>query len=136
MPVITVGFNKILVERKEDAKGRPLKVSSNVSVKDAVKTELQLGTARQDAVRFSFVFVTKYEPNHAEITLQGDLIFLAPNEKVEAILKEWKKDKKVPKDVMAEVVNNLLSRCNIEALILSREMNLPSPIPMPSVKSS
>lgn len=136
MPVITVGFNKIIVERKEDAKGKPLKVSSNVSVKDVVKSELQLGTARQDAARFSFVFITKYEPNHAEITLQGDLIFLAPNEKVEAILKEWKKDKKVPKDVMTEVVNNLLSRCNIEALILSREMNLPSPIPMPSVKPS
>jgi hypothetical protein len=136
MPVITVGFSKLLVERKDEARGKTVKISSNVSVKDVAKTELQLGTARQDAVLFKFLYVTKYEPNHAEISLEGDLIFLAPNEKVEAILKDWKKDKKVPKDVMTEVVNNLLTRCNIEALILSREMNLPSPIPLPKVEQT
>jgi hypothetical protein len=124
----------MLVERKGDTKAR-LKISSNISVTDVLKSELALGSVRQPAMRFQFSYLAKYEPNHAEIGIEGDVIYLAPPEKVESILKDWKKDKKLPKEVMAEVVNNLLVRCNIEALILSRDMNLPSPIPMPKVSA-
>jgi hypothetical protein len=133
MPVITINFNRLLAERKGDG-AKSLKVNSNVNVKDVVKAELALGTAKQDALRFEFEYITKYEPDHAQIKIEGNLIYLAPNDKVNTILKEWKKESKISKDVMAEVVNNLLSRCNIEALILSREMNLPVPFPMPKVE--
>jgi hypothetical protein len=132
MPVITVGFRKLHAERKDNGKG-PLKIINNVSIKDVAKTELALGTSKQNALRASFTFVTKYETNIAEIDIEGDVIYLTSNDKIESILKDWKKDKKLPKEVMTEIVNNLLTRCNIEAILLSREMNLPSPIALPKV---
>ena len=42
--------------------------------------------------------------------------------------------KKVPKDVMTAILNTVLTKCNIEALILSQKVNLPAPIPLPAVK--
>ena len=54
-------------------------------------------------------------------------------EQVKAIAADWKKSKKVPKEMMASVLNNLLSKCNVEALILSREINLPPPVQLPKV---
>jgi len=41
---------------------------------------------------------------------------------------------KVPKDIMSGVLNTVLTKCNIEALILSQKVNLPPPIPLPSVR--
>ena len=36
-------------------------------------------------------------------------------------------------EVMAQVINSVLTKSNIQALILSRDVNLPPPIPMPKV---
>ena len=49
-------------------------------------------------------------------------------------LKNWKKNKAVPKDTMNEILNVILMRCNVEALILSRDVNLPPPIPLPKIQ--
>ncbi len=130
MPVLTSNFNKILVQRL-GGRGKEMKVTSNVNIKDIAKTEIRMGEIKASALKFSFDFITKYQPDHAEIILEGDVIYQAPAAKVDAIANTWKKDKKSDKDVTTEVVNHLLSRCNIEALFLSRELNLPSPIPMP-----
>jgi len=54
--------------------------------------------------------------------------------KTKEVLDEWKKAKRVPKDVMTSILNTVLTRCNIEALILSQAVNLPPPIPLPSVQ--
>jgi len=44
------------------------------------------------------------------------------------------KDKKLPKEIMAGLLNTKLTKCNIQALILSQEINLPAPIPLPKVQ--
>ena len=44
--------------------------------------------------------------------------------------------KKIPKDIVQEIMSNVLSKCNIEALLMSREIGLPPPIPLPKVKSN
>ncbi|MBI2658791.1 hypothetical protein HYX05_01660 [Candidatus Woesearchaeota archaeon] len=54
--------------------------------------------------------------------------------KIKELLASWKKDKKVPKELMAGLLNTILTKCNIQALILSQEINLPAPIPMPKVQ--
>ena len=35
---------------------------------------------------------------------------------------------------MAGLLNTILTKCNVQALILSQEVNLPPPIPMPKVQ--
>ena len=53
---------------------------------------------------------------------------------VKEILDGWKKDKRLPKETMTNVLNTILGKCNVEALILSERINLPPPIPLPKVQ--
>ena len=68
------------------------------------------------------------------ITFEGEILYMADPKKNKEILSSWKKDKKLPKDLMGGLLNNILTRCNIKALIFSQEVNLPPPIPLPKVQ--
>ena len=65
--------------------------------------------------------------------MRGEILYMEPPEKIKEIVKSWKKDKKLPQPVMTSILNNILVKCNIEALILSQTVNLPPPIPLPKV---
>ena len=54
--------------------------------------------------------------------------------KIEDILKTWKKDKSLHKDITQLIINAVLSRCNIKALELSQDVNLPPHIRLPLIK--
>ena len=133
MTVVGLQFDKIVVEKFGPVKGK-VGVNSNVSLKDVEKVKLGLGREKQDAVKFVFEFTANYEPKIAKITLNGVLTYINKPDTVEQITKGWKKDKKIPKEVMTPVLNSILAKCNIEALVLAKEINLPPPIPMPKVR--
>jgi hypothetical protein len=132
MPVVGLQFNKIVVEKVAPVKGK-IKVNNNVVLKDVESTDLKVGSANQGAIKFHFEFTAKYEPKVASMTLNGFLTFLEKPEKVKSITESWKKDKKIPKEVMSNVLNTILARSNVQAMLLSREVNLPPPIPLPKV---
>jgi len=133
MTIIGFNFSEIKVNRKEGVKGK-INIKNNVTITDIQEKNLNLGDKNQNALKFVFQFDSEYEPALGKITLVGDLIFMEASAKVKDILGNWKKDKKVPKDVMSAILNTVLTKCNIEALILSQKVNLPPPIPLPSVK--
>jgi hypothetical protein len=133
MAVIATNFIKVHAERKGGAKGK-ININNNVSIKKVDKADLSIGSAKQEALRFEFEYATKYEPKLGEIVLTGELVYLNTPEKVKEILDSWKKNKSVPKDIMPVVLNSVLAKCNIEALILSRDINLPPPVQLPRVK--
>jgi len=131
--IVGFNFNKVNVERKEAAKGK-ISISNNVAIKDIEQKELPFGKEKQNALKFTFEFTSKYEPEIGAIVLGGDVLFVDDAKKIKEILDSWKKDKKISKEVMTSVLNNVLTRCNIQALILSQEVNLPPPVPLPKVK--
>ncbi len=123
----------MLVEKKAPVKGK-VNINNNVVLTDAGKSELTWGTGKQNVLRVSFEFRTLYEPKIADITLNGELLYYDKVEKIDELDKQWKKEKKLSKEVTGEILNHLLSKCNIEAMILSRETGLPPPIPLPKVQ--
>jgi len=133
MPVIGFGFNKIAVEKKSAPAGK-VGISNNISIKNVEEKELNVGKNKQVGLKISFEFASKYDPKIGEIALQGDLLFLEDSKKVKEIVKEFKKNKKLPKEIMTPVMNTLLAKCHIQALMESQAVNLPSPIPLPRVK--
>jgi hypothetical protein len=133
MAIIGFNFSKINVEKNEVGKGK-VNISNNVAIKNIESKGISLGKDKQDALRFTFEFTSKYEPKLGNILLGGDVLFLTDAKKSKEIVDGWKKDKKVPKDIMAGILNTVLAKCNIQALILSQEVNLPPPIPLPKVK--
>lgn len=135
MAVIGFNFNKINVEKNDVGKGK-VNISNNVAIKNIEQKGISLGKNKQDALKFTFEFTSKYEPKLGSILLGGDVLFLTDSGKSKEVLDSWKKDKKIPKDIMASILNTVLAKCNIQALILSQEVNLPPPIPLPKVKMS
>jgi len=134
MPIIGFNFTKIAVERKGDIVGK-INIGNNVAITNVVQKDLSLGSIKQKGVRFTFNFDVKYEPKIAEILMTGDILYTGEDKKIQEILDEWKKNKRVPPKVTAEVLNSALVRCNIQALVLSKEMGLPAPIPLPKVSA-
>ena len=133
MTILGMNFNKIEVEKKGSMKGK-VSINNNVTIKDVSAMDVSMGKAKQNAIKFNFEFSSKYEPGFGHITLLGELVYMAGDEKkTKELVSAWKKDKKMPPEVMTPVMNNILAKSNMEAIILSREINLPPPLPMPKV---
>ncbi|MFH1848899.1 MAG: hypothetical protein ABH879_01805 [archaeon] len=132
MSIVGFNFTTMHVEKKDVVKGK-INISNNVSITTVEKTDLALGTAKQEGIKFTFEFVSRYEPEIGNIKIVGHVLLLDSKERTNDILSMWKKEKKVPQDVMENILNTVLSKCNIQALILSKEVNIPPPIMLPKV---
>jgi hypothetical protein len=131
-----VGFNFTKINAEKRNAGGKINISSNVTIKTVEESKLNFGNKTQTPLVFNFEFVCKYEPDVGHIMLEGEVISLENEKSAKEVVKLWKKDKKkVAPEIMQPVFNTILSRSNIEAVILSRDMNLPSPIPLPKVES-
>lgn len=132
--IVGFGFTKLSAEKVEKAKGK-IDINNNVSIKDIQEDNFSLGKDKQQNVlRFIFEFTSKYEPKIGSILFEGELLYLEEPKKAKEILSSWKKDKKLPNEIMAGLLNTILTKCNVQALILSQEVNLPPPIPLPKVQ--
>lgn len=131
--IIGFGFTKLSVEKNSAPKGK-VDINNNVTIKDIREDNFSFGKDKQDVLKFIFEFTSKYEPAIGAILFEGELLYLEDTKKVKEILSSWKKDKKIPKEIMAGLLNTILTKCNVQALILSQEVNLPPPIPMPKVQ--
>lgn len=133
MAIIGFNFTKILVEKKTGLKGN-VDIKNNVSVANVENADFSLGDSKQKALKFSFEFTSEYKPEIGTMLFNGELLYMSDQAKQDEIVKGWKKNKQVPKEVMGEILNTILMRCNVEALVLSRDVNLPPPIPLPRVQ--
>lgn len=133
MTIVGFGLNKISVERKSPIKGQ-INVSNNVSIKNVEEADLSMGSQKQDGLKFIFEFTSKYEPGVAEMLMSGEVLYLGEPKKNKELLNEWKKNKNLPKEIMTDILNTILMRCNIEALFLARDVNLPPPVQLPRIQ--
>ncbi|MFH1650231.1 MAG: hypothetical protein ABIA93_06815 [Candidatus Woesearchaeota archaeon] len=131
MSIVGFNFSKMLVERKNPSTGK-VNIKNNVQLRDVEEAKLAIDTTKK-ALKFTFTFSSIYEPNVAVIELDGELITIQEEKDAKDILASWKKDKKLDRAFMNPIMNHLLAKCNIQALILSRELGLPAPIPLPRI---
>lgn len=134
MSVVGFNFTKISAEKTGKLKG-DVKISNDVSISKVEEMEVSLGIIKETALKFIFGFTSTYEPEVGKISLSGEVIYTGEQKKIKDIMKEWTKSKKIDRPLMAEIMNNILAKCNIKALIISQDINLPPPIPLPSVKA-
>jgi len=133
MTVVGFNFTKLEAEKKELIKGK-ININNNVAINKVEEKDLSLGNQKQKVLKFTFEFIAKYEPDIGQIKFIGDVLFMDETKKVKEILDGWKKDKKLPKEVMPQILNTVMNKCNIQALVLSEQINLPPPIPLPKLK--
>ncbi|MGV8171486.1 MAG: hypothetical protein ACP5OA_02210 [Candidatus Woesearchaeota archaeon] len=130
MAMVGFSFTKINAERK-NAGGQAINIESNAGVTNIV--EMPVIDTKKTVLKFDFTFTVKYEPDAGSILLSGEVVHLYDKDFGSKVLEQWTKDKKILPEVMRDIFNTVLSRSNVEAIILSRDMGLPSPIQMPKV---
>ncbi|HIH04722.1 TPA: hypothetical protein HA281_05650 [Candidatus Woesearchaeota archaeon] len=135
MPIVGFGLTKIIAEKNAAIKGK-VDIRNNVGVKDVRLADISLGKDKGNAAKFIFEFTSTYEPGIGRILFEGEVLFMDDPGKIKELQESWKKDSKLPQDVMAPVLNSILNKCNVQALILSQDINLPPPIPLPKVQMS
>ena len=136
MPVVSFKFDKILVERKKELEA-PIKVNIDTKIVDIKQEDVPLaGGAKQLVLRFFYDYIVEYAPNQAEIKMQGNLVYYEPKAELDEVMKEWKKSKKISPKVTRAVLNNVLMRCQIKALVLAQDVNLPPHIRLPLLTAS
>ena len=134
MAFVGFEFNKINVAKNPGVKGQ-ITIQNNVTINDVSNADLRLSSEKENAVKFDFEYKSDYA-KLGNIILNGSVIYLSTPDEVKSILDDWKKDKKVKKELMAALINRVLTKCNIQTIILSDTVNLPPPVPMPKVKTT
>lgn len=133
MAILSFGFNKILVE-KSTKTSKQINIKSGLHILDVVSSDV-IKDSKQKAFSIKFKFDVDYQPSMGVILLEGELLYLASEELAKKLEASWNKDKSLPKDVGMVVFNRILQNCNVEALILSREINLPAPLQLPKISA-
>lgn len=105
----------------------PVNINNNSTLTAVSKVDEKL--------EINFVFSSNYQPNIGLIRIEGDLLLSDSKESVDRAIKEWENSgkKNLPTDIAEKVHNIILSNCIAGAVILSREIHLPPPIPTPHV---
>ncbi len=132
MALIGFHFSKISAEKQKSATGK-IKVNNNIVITKVQEAKLNMGPSKESGVEFSFTFKANYEPGIGSIVLEGAVVYMDTSEKTKQVLAKWDKEKKLPTELMEEFYNHVLAKCNVEALILGRDMQLPAHIPLPRV---
>lgn len=133
MTVIGFSFTKLTAELKKPSKGN-LKVNSHVKINGLDKTNLSFDN-KKTALKADFTYAVEYEPAVGNIEFKGDILFLQEQDEAQKLLDQFAKKKNVPKKIATVLVNNILKKSTMQAIIMSRDIALPPPIPLPGVKT-
>jgi hypothetical protein len=132
MPIVGLTFTKLSAERKADIREK-VNISNNITVTNVEDSQLPFGGQKQDGLKISFQFVSSFEPSVGNIELNGNLLYIGDAKQLKDVTKNWTKDKKLPTEIMKHVLNAVMNKCNIQALIMSKDVGLPPPVPLPQV---
>ncbi|MCK4714721.1 MAG: hypothetical protein KAT35_04045 [Candidatus Aenigmarchaeota archaeon] len=129
MPIIGLNFRRIEAKKEGGPIRQEVKVNSTPMISNV--KEVTVPNLTKKALSIEFEFLTRYDPGFASITLQGNIMYLADNNK--PILDEFEKNKKLPEKTSLEVLNYLFRHCLLKASLLADDLQLPPPMPMPKI---
>jgi len=135
MAIVGFNFTKMSAERKHVQEKGKIEIKNNVSIIDVQESKVSLGSPAQKVAEITFDFSALYEPKMGSIKFSGEVLYLGETKTIDTFVENWTKTKKLPAEAMAAVMNNILNKCNIQALILSQQVNLPPPIKLPRVEA-
>lgn len=130
MTIIGFNFSKISATKNSAPKGQ---ISVNRSCKPTNVEEITIGGG-QKALRYEFEFGVQYKPDIAQFDFAGRMVELVKDDEHAEILETWEDKQQLPPKSLERVMNELLNRCHVEALLMAKELGVPPPIKLPSVK--
>lgn len=135
MPILGINFDKLSVEKKKAIQGN-LNVEVNVKIVDVSKEEMSFSSKETSVLRIDFAYSLRYDPKVADLVINGHLHFLEDKKVIEDTLHQWKKEKKMDNKISKTLLNAVLIKSHMKALLLAQEVNLPPHIRMPILSNS
>lgn len=130
MPVVGMIIKNIDARRAEEISGG-IKVNNQTNLKDV--KEQDLPAINKKGLSITFDFIAQYEDEKKKqignITISGNVFYM--DEEQGKILKDWKKDRKLPEDVNIQAINAVLRKCITKSIEISEDLQLPPPVPLP-----
>lgn len=132
MAVVGFALHRILTERLKEFTGR-VTVRSKADITNIEKSRAKIVAPGKDILKVNFNFSITYEPKFAIVDFKGHTLTLEDQKQAKKILRDWEKEKKVDPELKEKVFNVILRKCNVKALEIEEDMNLPPHIPLPRV---
>lgn len=132
MKFLGLNYTKIHIEKLKNIVD-DLKINANINISDIQKSSSNILKSKDDILTVKFNYSVSYDPEFANIELQGNLIISIDFKSAKNILKEWE-SKKIPEEFRESIFNIIFKKSNVKALQLEDEMNLPLHVPLPSIK--
>ncbi|MEM0129836.1 MAG: hypothetical protein QW100_00775 [Thermoplasmatales archaeon] len=104
-----------------DSKPQEIRIDQNLTIVD-VRVE---GEYLRVIYKFTSSFSTL-----GMISIEGSLLYSGDVE----IEMKWKKDRVLPDPVASEIQAAIFSTCITETILVARDLRLPPPIPVPTIK--
>lgn len=130
-----VGFNltKLYIEKKENITGK-WSVNTKIDIKEVKEEKVKLVEDKQ-VVRLEFEYSINYDPKIAEISFKGIILLMDDPKKTKEMINEWSKKREVLSDIKLQIFNSIFYKCNIKALQLEEDINLPPHLQLPTIKA-
>lgn len=103
----------------------PIQIGTNINV-------ISIEKEKANTLKVPFVLSINYNPSISQINLKGNAYVLGEEKEIEKILNEHMQ-KKPPPQLIIQSISNIAF---IEAVLISRTLNVPPPIPLPKIPSA
>jgi hypothetical protein len=132
MTILKVSVNKVNANRNVKTNINKVDIKTNVSITNV--EEMNFSTEDRKGLKIGFEFKCQYNPELGNIDVEGQIFYTDEVEKITGILNDWKNNKNLPMDIKKQVINAALHKGNIQAIKISEDVGLPSPLPLPKVR--
>jgi hypothetical protein len=127
MTIYNVKLNKVSGERKDKVvKGIEVKANSTILSLKKDKDK-RLG----DYLHVNFKYDVMYEPDVGEIHIEGSMWYTHP--KLDSVAIDMKETYELKNEAIKEISNSMIQESIVEALDMSRKLQLPAPLQLPTV---
>lgn len=130
--ILNINFTSINADREGVPQGN-VKVNNNLSITNLEEANLGLEDTKK-GIKITFSSTTQFEPDIAEIVLDGEMTLLGNSEEAQKLLDTYEEKGTIHEDYRTKLLNNMMNKCSLESILISRELNLPSPVPLPKMK--
>ena len=140
MPIVGFNLTNIQAQKLKNIdslkKNEQIKIESKLGITDVNEEKLPTGKTKTDGLRFDFEYSLKYQPEIGNININGFMYYMDDPKIIKDITEKWKREKNIPMDIKAQLLNTVVLKASIKALQLGQEINLPPHMPFPSLKPS
>jgi len=135
---VSVTFEKVEAERLLEPAELVRLTGERIEVNTRVDSvELKQRPSRPDSnVVIKFVFTCRYPASIGLIRLTGQAFYSDAPETMDVAVETWQKSRRLPESIEPAVLNTIMARATLEAISLSRILQIPPPIPLPGVPTN